>query len=210
MAQPASRHEDDVRRIVGPVVDDADLYLEQVRVTRAGSRSVVRITVDLPETQVGSLDSDTLGDVSRAVSAALDVDDVVAGAYTLEISTPGTSRALTTARHFRRARTRLVTLTLADGGSAAGRLTDVTGEGDDAVVVLDDSRRVPLSEVRKGTVDVELKRPEAAELPGPEDESAGSGAGDADRAAVSESSGADDDDVTRGSRDGAPGRNEEG
>jgi ribosome maturation factor RimP len=115
MAQPASRQEDDVRRIVGPVVDDADLYLEEVRVTRAGSRSVVRITLDLPETRIGSLDSDTLGEVSREVSAALDDGDVVAGAYTLEISTPGTSRALTTARHFRRARTRLVVLTLAIG-----------------------------------------------------------------------------------------------
>ncbi|RPF22120.1 ribosome maturation factor RimP [Myceligenerans xiligouense] len=194
MAHPASRQEEDVRRIVGPVVDAADLYLEDVRVTRAGSSSVVRITLDLPETRVGSLDSDTLGEVSRGLSAALDAGDVVPGAYTLEISTPGTSRALTTARHFRRARTRLVTLTPADGGDAVtGRLTDVTGDGDDTVLVLDDSRRIALSDVRKGKVEVELQRP----------------AEDADTATVSESSGADDDAVTRETRRrGAPGRKE--
>ncbi|MBO0610051.1 ribosome maturation factor RimP [Myceligenerans salitolerans] len=223
MAQPASRQEDDVRRIVGPVVDDADLYLEEVRVTRAGNRSVVRITLDLPETRIGSLDSDTLGEVSRALSAALDADDVVAGAYTLEISTPGTSRPLTTPRHFRRARTRLVTLTRADGGDAvSGRLTDVAGDGDDTVLVLDDSRRIALSEVRRGRIEVELRRPddpgpdEDASVPSAEDDvardgaPAGPGAGNADGAAVSESSGADDDAVTRRPRRGATGRNEEG
>ena len=94
-------------------------------VTRAGNTSVVRITVDLPDDALGSLDSDRLGDVSRAMSAALDADDVVAGAYTLEISTPGTSRPLTELRHFKRARTRLVTLKMMDGGRVEGRLTDV-------------------------------------------------------------------------------------
>ncbi|MBE1874503.1 ribosome maturation factor RimP [Myceligenerans pegani] len=228
MAQPASRQEDDVRRIVGPVVDDADLYLEEVRVTRAGNRSVVRITLDLPETRIGSLDSDTLGEVSRALSAALDDGDVVAGAYTLEISTPGTSRPLTTARHFRRARTRLVTLTPAGGGEVvSGRLTDVTGDGDGTVLVLDGARRIALSDVRRGKVEVELSRPDDAgsgaagpdagpdEGPGErgrgdEGTSAGPAAEDADAATVSESAGADDDAVTREPRRGAAGHNEEG
>jgi ribosome maturation factor RimP len=150
---------DAVRTVVGPVVDDAGLYLEDVAVSGAGGRSVVRITVDLPEDAVGSLDSDTLGEVSRALSAALDADDVVPGAYTLEISTPGTSRALTELRHFRRARTRLVTLRLLDGGTAHGRLVDVLTDGQDGpVLLLDDGARVPLADVRKGKVEVELKR----------------------------------------------------
>lgn len=207
MAQPASRQEDEVRRIVGPVVDDAGLYLEEARVTRAGSRSVVRITLDLPETKIGSLDSDTLGEVSRAVSAALDDGDAVSGAYVLEVSTPGTSRPLTTARHFRRARTRLVTLTPADGGAElSGRLTDVTGDGEETVLVLDETRHVALSGVRRGKIEVELSRPDEGAL----GEEADGPAEDADPAAVRESAGADDDSVTRPSRDGAAGRNEEG
>ncbi|AEG43985.1 ribosome maturation factor RimP [Isoptericola variabilis] len=149
---------DAVRAVVAPVVDDAGLHLEDVAVSGAGARSVVRITVDLPEDAVGSVDSDTLGDVSRAVSAALDADDVVPGAYTLEVSTPGTSRPLTEPRHFRRARTRLVTLRLHDGGTVHGRLVDVEGADGEAVLVLDDGTRVPLADVRKGKVEVELKR----------------------------------------------------
>ncbi|QAY62276.1 ribosome maturation factor RimP [Xylanimonas allomyrinae] len=149
---------DAVRRVVAPVVTAEGLWLEDVTTTRAGSRSVVRVTVDLPEDQVGSLGSDALGEVSRAISAALDVDDVVPGVYVLEVSTPGTSRPLTELRHFRRARTRLVTLALTEGGEVAGRLDAVVDEGGEPVLVLDDGVRVPVAAVRRGRVEVELKR----------------------------------------------------
>lgn len=192
---------DAVREVVGPVVEAAGLYLEEVSATRAGSKSVVRVTVDLPDDAVGSLDSDVLGDVSRAISAALDTDDVVAGAYTLEISTPGTSRPLTELRHFKRARTRLVNLKMIDGSQVEGRLTDVLDDGDAAVLVLDDDRRIPVGDVRRGKVEVELKRLEdAQDAEAPElGESAGE---DTDE----DSDGAGSDDTT----EGYPGRNEEG
>ncbi|MEV0893381.1 ribosome maturation factor RimP [Promicromonospora sp. MEB111] len=189
---------DAVREVVGPVVEAAGLYLEEVSATRAGSKSVVRVTVDLPDDAVGSLDSDVLGDVSRAISAALDTDDVVAGAYTLEISTPGTSRPLTELRHFKRARTRMVTLKLTDGGRVEGRLTDVL---DDAVLVLDDDRHVPLGDVARGKVEVELRRLEDAQ--------------DAEDSELGESAGEDTDEdsdgaATDNTTEGHPGRNEEG
>jgi len=192
---------DAVRGVVGPAVEAAGLHLEEVTVTRAGSASVVRITIDLPEDALGSLDSDALGDASRAMSAALDEDDVVAGAYTLEISTPGTSRPLTEVRHFKRARTRLVALKMMDGSRIEGRLTDVLPEGDGHVLVLDGDRRVPVADMRRGKVEVELKKlddaqdAEASEL----GESAGEGTTD-------DSDGAGSDDTT----EGHPGRNEEG
>ncbi|MCK0117051.1 ribosome maturation factor RimP [Isoptericola sp. CG 20/1183] len=144
--------------VVSPVVEAAGLHLEDARVARAGSRSTVRITLDLPDDEVGSLDSDRLGDASREISAALDAADVVRGQYTLEVSTPGASRPLTEPRHFRRARTRSVRLTLVDGGTTTGRLRDVVEGADGPVLVLDDGARVPLSDVRKGKVEVELKR----------------------------------------------------
>lgn len=209
MAQQA----DAVRGVVGPVVEEAGLFLESVTTTQAGKQTVVRITVDLDEDAVGSLDSDTLGEVSRAISAALDEDDVVGGRYTLEISTPGTSRPLTEPRHFKRARTRLVTLRLRDGGTAEGRLTEVEEGPGGAVLVLDDGTRVPLADVAKGKVEVELKRLEELGDPedavGPEEEAdeafEDDDAADAEVPAVSES--ADDDDATQAPR---AGRNEEG
>ncbi|ANC30620.1 ribosome maturation factor RimP [Isoptericola dokdonensis] len=147
-----------VRAVVAPAVDAAGLYLEDVRLVRTGSTTVVRVTVDLDEDVVGSLDSDTLGEVSKAVSSALDDTDAVAGAYTLEVSTPGATRPLTEPRHFRRARTRLVKLVLDDGSTAEGRLVDVVDTADGPAAVLEDGPQVPVSRVRKGKVEVELRR----------------------------------------------------
>lgn len=146
-----------VRQVVEPVVAAAGLVLEDVHVSAAGRRSVVRIVLDLAD-GVGGLDADTLGDVSRDISAALDAKDPIKGAYTLEVSTPGTDRPLTEPRHFRRARTRLVRLTLRDGGTAAGRLL----EADDTTLVLDTPAgpvSLALADVARGVVEVELARP---------------------------------------------------
>ncbi|WP_083260116.1 ribosome maturation factor RimP [Cellulosimicrobium cellulans] len=157
-----------VRRGIEPVVQEAGLFLEDVTVSRAGARSVVRVVLDLPEDAEGSLDLDTVAEVSRPISAALDEVDVLPGAYTLEVSTPGTDRALTERRHFRRARGRLVRLVLADGTAVEGRLRDV----DDALHLevagargRTEERAVPLEQVVRGHVQVELKRALDADLP---------------------------------------------
>lgn len=149
---PAQR----VREVVGPAVAAAGLYLEDVGVARAGRRSVVRVTVDLPEDAVGSLDSDALGEVSRDISAALDRHDPVDGEYVLEVSTPGTSRPLTEPRHFRRARTRLVRLSLRDGRTVEGRLVGVSD--DDALELRTGTGtvRVPMAEVARGVVELDF------------------------------------------------------
>lgn len=148
---------DRVRDVVAPVVDAAALSLEDVHVSPAGRRTVVRVVVDLDADAVGSLDSDSLAAVSRGISAALDAADPVKGAYVLEVSTPGTDRPLTEPRHYRRARTRLVRLTLRDGSVVAGRLTDA----DDATLVLDvdgTPATVALADLVSGVVEVELSR----------------------------------------------------
>ena len=150
-----------VRAVVEPVVDAAGLVLEDVHVSAAGRRSVVRVVIDLAD-GIGGIDADTLGAVSRDISAALDRKDPVKGAYTLEVSSPGTDRPLTEPRHFRRARTRLVRLTLHDGGTVHGRLSDV--DGDILVVETDGGQvRLPLAEVLRGAVEVELARADEEE-----------------------------------------------
>ncbi|MGO1318421.1 MAG: ribosome maturation factor RimP [Cellulomonadaceae bacterium] len=142
---------------IAPRVAAAGLFCEQVNVGGPAHRMVVRVTVDLPEDEVGSLDLDRLAEVSREVSQALDDVDVVRGAYQLEVTTPGTSRPLTERRHFLRARTRRVRLELRSGGAVTGRLAEVTGdvlrvEDEDSTV------EVTLGDVTRGTIEVELAR----------------------------------------------------
>ncbi|HEY3438832.1 MAG TPA: ribosome maturation factor RimP [Actinotalea sp.] len=157
---PAQR----VREVVDPVVSTAGLFLEDVTVSAAGRRSVVRVVLDLGADEVGSLDLDRLGAVSRDISAALDATDPVRGEYVLEVSTPGTSRPLTELRHFRRARTRLVSLTLQDGSVAHGRLVDADADGYELETAPGTTVRIPAGTVTRGVVEVELSRAHEADL----------------------------------------------
>jgi ribosome maturation factor RimP len=151
-----------VRRVVEPAVSGAGLFLEDVKITGAGVSQVVQVTVDLPETEVGSLGSDQLGDVARAVSAAMDLDDVVPGQYALEVSTPGATRPLKELRHFRRAVTRLIKMKLHDGRELVARLKAVNGDGDDATLTVetdkDGESQIAVKDVRKAKVELEMKR----------------------------------------------------
>src|SRR3954468_24237916 len=85
---------------VGPVVAGAGYDLEELVVTPAGRRSVVRVVVDRDE----GVTLDDIADVSRAVSAALDDNDGDLGPtpYVLEVTSPGVDRPLTDPRHWRR------------------------------------------------------------------------------------------------------------
>ncbi|MCC2335278.1 ribosome maturation factor RimP [Cellulomonas wangsupingiae] len=125
-----------VREVVEAAVTGAGLLLDGLDVTGSGRSTVVRVVVDLVDDDPGTLDLDRVGDVTRAVSDALDAADVLPGAYTLEVGSPGAERPLTLARHWRRARGRTVVVRLVDGRTLSGRLEQVAdGDTPDLVVV---------------------------------------------------------------------------
>ena len=97
--------------LLEPVVSAAGVELESVRIGRAGSRRVLRVVVDAEE----GVDMDAIARVSRAVAAEIDDRDAMGpGGYTLEVSSPGVDRPLTEERHWRRARGRLVRVSVTD------------------------------------------------------------------------------------------------
>lgn len=146
-----------IAALAGPAAESAGLIVDGVEVAPAGTRTRVLITLDLPEDQIGSASLDAITAASRAIGAVLDEADVLTGAYDLEVSTPGLSRPLTELRHFKRARTRLVTVTRTDGITVKGRLTDVDGE--DLLLDADAGLvRVPFAEVKRGKVEIEFRR----------------------------------------------------
>jgi ribosome maturation factor RimP len=96
-----------------PYVRDAGFDLVEVQSGREPGGWILRIFIDQPvgtEGAIGHLDCER---VSRDLSAALDVADIIPHAYQLEVSSPGLDRPLRRERDFARfvgasARVRLV------------------------------------------------------------------------------------------------------
>jgi ribosome maturation factor RimP len=147
-----------VRDALEPVVAAVGYDLEDVSITAAGRRSVVRVIVD----RDGGVDLDAVADVSRVVSEQLDRSAVMGETpYVLEVSSPGVDRPLTEPRHWRRATGRLVQVPLAEGGSLTGRVLGA----DDARVTFDvdgSPRELSYDALSAGRVQVEFSRGEAS------------------------------------------------
>ncbi|WP_049573851.1 ribosome maturation factor RimP [Nonomuraea sp. SBT364] len=145
---------DHLMKLLEPVVAAEGLDLEDVTVTQAGKRKLLRVIVD----RDGGVSLDDVADVSQAVSAALDEDDAMGqAAYTLEVSSPGVDRPLTEPRHWRRAAKRLVKAELRDGTVIEGRVL----AADDSGVDLDvegAGRRLDYQDLTLGRVQVEFRR----------------------------------------------------
>ena len=154
---------DGVHALAEPLAREAGLVVENVTVTPAGKRRVLRVTVDLPEDRTGGVPMDAVSLAAQAISTALDESSVMGGQpYVLEVSSPGADRPLTERRHWMRARGRLVELIAPPGtkpvwpsAKAVGRLTAVT----DAGLVLDGEREVGWADVASGRVELEFGRP---------------------------------------------------
>ena len=150
----AAQVADELRARLTPLVERTGYDLEDVVVTPAGKRRLVRLSVD----KDGGVTLDECAEVSREVSAALDTFDELLGsqAYTLEVSSPGVTRPLALPRHWRRNVGRLVRVTRTDGSRVEGRVT----ASDDVAVDLevDDAPiTVPYADVSKAMVQVEMR-----------------------------------------------------
>lgn len=138
--------------LLSPVVESSGYDLEDVTVTRAGRRSLVRVIIDAD----GGVDLDAVAQVSRAISEALDDGDPFAGPFVLEVSSPGVDRPLHEPRHWRRAAGRLVSVDAGDT-PIVGRVLDCDDDG--VTLEVDGARRhLPWSGLGAGRVQVEFNR----------------------------------------------------
>jgi ribosome maturation factor RimP len=84
--------------IVTPTIEGLGFELVRLRLM-GGKRAVLQIMAERPD---GGIEVADCARISRAVSAVLDVEDPIAGEYTLEVSSPGIDRPLTRLKDFER------------------------------------------------------------------------------------------------------------
>jgi ribosome maturation factor RimP len=153
-----------LRALLEPVLADRGLELDDLVVVGAGSRSVLRISVDGDGPKGRGPLLDEVADATRAVSDALD-ESALTGtqSYVLEVSSRGVGAPLTQPAHWRRNTGRLVLVTCADGSRLTGRIAATTDTG--VTLTVDGAEAVvAFSDVKRAAVQVELNRPAEVEL----------------------------------------------
>ena len=90
--------EQNLQEMLQGAVEDLDCELWGIECQRAGRFMTVRLFID----KEGGVTVDDCADVSRQVSAILDVEDPIADKYNLEVSSPGLDRPLFTLQQFER------------------------------------------------------------------------------------------------------------
>lgn len=123
----------EIIELLSPTVVALGLELLGVEFAPTGNSAMLRLYIDAPGRLVAIEDCEA---VSREVAAVLDVNDPIASAYTLEVSSPGIDRPLFTAEQFGRfiGEQARVTLRMAQDGRRRfqARITGV--EGDDVLM----------------------------------------------------------------------------
>jgi ribosome maturation factor RimP len=152
--------DDELRGVLEPIVAAAGFELDTLDVRTAGRRHTVRLVVD-SDSGVGL---DDIARISRTASDELDRNEhLLGGSYTLEVTSPGVDRPLTTSRHWRRAHLRLVGVRPRVGDPFEGR---VGAAGEDAVTLLVGGalREVRYADVAHAAVEVEFAPPPEKDL----------------------------------------------
>ena len=111
-----------------------------------GRRGLLRLFIDRP----GGVTLDDCQRVSEQVSALLDVEDPLPGAYVLEVSSPGFDRRLRTLGHFERFSGEAAKVELKDAREGRRNLTGRLAGVEGSVVLLEvdgELWRLPFSEI---------------------------------------------------------------
>jgi ribosome maturation factor RimP len=159
-----------VRQIASPLAAQEGLELVDVELGGPGGRQTLRLFIDkqggvslapqgAPQGAAGGVTLDDCTNFSRSVSAALDVEDPLDGAYDLEVSSPGLDRPLRTPEHFEKYKGEKVRVkTFGPIPECENRKTFVgilQGYSDGKVVVEVDGKvfQVPHAQVSKANVE---------------------------------------------------------
>jgi ribosome maturation factor RimP len=152
--------------LVQPYVDEAGFDLVEVQSGREPSGWVVRLFIDsknggAPATGdagVSGVSHQDCERISRDVSAALDVADLITSAYELEVSSPGLDRPLRRQQDFQRFAGCEARIRLTEGVEGrrnfSGRLGDASEAKDGFVVIVCDGRtyHLPIEDIAKANL----------------------------------------------------------
>ena len=154
-ADTAAEIVEQITRTVEPILQESALELVDIEFQPSGKRWLLRVYID-KEGGVSIADCER---ASKEMSRHLDVEDIIAHPYVLEVSSPGLTRRLRKQADFERGKgktCRIVTRSEVDGKHEfRGEIVSVT---EDEVEVREEkgAHRIPLSVISKANLEFEL------------------------------------------------------
>ena len=144
------------REIIERVVYSEGLELVDVELKGGPNRKILRIYIDKP-TGVTHRDCEVISD---QVGSVIEVENLIVGSYTLEVSSPGLTRKLTKGSDFQRYVGRLVRIQTRDPLQGKRNFRGILRglEGDQVVVELEGSQfiQIPLQSITKSNLDFDF------------------------------------------------------
>ncbi len=83
-----------IHAVIAPSLEHMGYRIVQLKITDGSKARTLQLMAE--RTSDGSMSVDDCAEVSRTVSALLDVEDIIQGQYRLEVSSPGIDRPLVT------------------------------------------------------------------------------------------------------------------
>jgi ribosome maturation factor RimP len=146
----------DLWNLAEPYVQDAGFELIEAQSGREATGWVVRLFIDRPnESGQALLSHADCERVSRDLSAALDVADLIPHAYQLEVSSPGLDRPLRRERDFARFAGQSARLRLAEGVEGRRNFSGTLRGAKDGLLEIEcDGRsyKLPIDQVAKANL----------------------------------------------------------
>jgi ribosome maturation factor RimP len=134
-----------IRAMAQAAAESRGVELLDSVLVRAGRRQIVRLIVDC----AGGVTVDQCAEVSRRMSADLDMADILDGRYTLEVSSPGIDWPLKTAADFRRKIGREATVQYTGDDDSPQTVQGLIGNVNEETVKVGDCE-LPFDRIREG------------------------------------------------------------
>jgi len=112
-----------VKTLLQPITDELGVDILKISLGRGGRSQLLRVVVD----RSGGIDSDGLARISRGLALQLDAEDMISGAFHLEVTSPGLDWPLQSKADFRRYLNDWVKVFFMDGTTQEGRNMGPTG-----------------------------------------------------------------------------------
>jgi ribosome maturation factor RimP len=103
------------------LISDQGVELYDTEIVTEGDRKIFRIYI----TSKNGISLDKCTEITKIVSPILDLDPPLSGEYTLEVSSPGIDRKLTTLNHFKNSIGELVKIKLSNGEKSKNKIIKV-------------------------------------------------------------------------------------